>query len=541
MKTKYIFVTGGVVSGVGKGVTTASIAKILQSKGYSVTAVKIDPYINVDAGTMNPIVHGEVFVTHDGKEVDQDGGNYERFLGKNILAENYMTTGSVYKTVIDRERNLEYKGKCVEVVLHFPEEVIRLIQKSGKNDKADIVVIEVGGTTGDYQNVLFLEAARMMHLKDPNGVIFVLVSYLPIPDKIGEMKTKPTQHAVRLLNSVGIQPDFVICRSSKPLDDPRKEKISAFGNIHPDDVISAPDVDSIYDIPLNFEKDDIGKKILKKLKLKVKKANMQDWRELAETVKGLKKEVKIGIVGKYFNSGDFVVSDIYLSVIESIKHAAWANKRKPVIEYLDAADFEGSGGAQNLLKLKKLDGIIVPGGFGSRGIEGKIAVIKYARENKIPFLGLCLGMQMAVIEFARNVCGLKGANSTEIDPQTKYPVIDIMPDQKEKMKQKNYGGSMRLGAYNCELSPNTIAKKAYKKALIEERHRHRYEFNNNFREQLEKAGLVVSGINPERNLVEIIELPNHPFFVGVQFHPEFLSRPLDPHPLFREFVKAAMK
>ncbi len=527
------------MSGVGKGVAVASIAKILQSKGYRVTAIKIDPYINVDAGTMNPVEHGEVFVTHDGMECDQDLGNYERFLNQNILATNYMTTGSVYKSVIDKERNLEYKGKCVEVVPHIPEEVIRRIEKAGKNDKADIVIIEIGGTAGEYQNVLFLEAARMLHLKRPKAVLFILVSFLPIPNKIGEMKTKPTQHAVRTLNSAGIQPDFVLCRAECPLDSKRKEKISTFCNIGEEDVISAPDVESIYDIPVNFEKDDLGKKILKKLGLKVKKTNMQDWKKMANGMKNCTKseEIKIGIIGKYFKTGDFVLTDSYVSVLEAVKHAAWANKKRAKIEWINADDFEGN--KKSLDTLKKYDGIIVPGGFGTRGIEGKILAIQYARENNIPFLGLCLGMQMAVIEFARNICKLENANSTEINSKTKYPVIDFMSQQKEQIKNKNYGGTMRLGACKCKLKNGTISRKAYKQEMIEERHRHRYEFNNDFRDVLEEHGLIISGINPEQNLVEIVEIKEHPFFVGVQFHPEFLSRPLGAHPLFKAFVKVA--
>jgi len=539
MKTKYIFVIGGVMSGVGKGVAAASIAKILQSKGYGVTAIKIDPYVNVDAGTMNPIEHGEVFVTHDGKECDQDVGNYERFLNKNILSSNYMTTGSIYKAVIDKERNLEYKGKCVQVVPAIPEEAIRRIKHVGKIANADIVIVEIGGTVGEYENILFLEAARIMHLKDPKGVLFVLVSFLPIPNKIGEMKTKPTQHAVRAVNSVGVSPDFILCRSLRDLDSRRKEKISTFCNVSVDDVISAPDVESIYDIPINFERDNFGEKILKKFGLKARKTNMQDWKKMANTMNSAKKEVKIGIIGKYFKTGDFILKDSYVSVIEAIKHAAWTAKRKPVVEWIDAGDFEGGNTKKYISKIGDFDGIIVPGGFGSRGVEGKIAAIKHARENKIPFLGICLGMQMAVIEFARNACNLKNANSAEINSKTKYPVIDVIPEQKENLKQKNYGGTMRLGAYNCQLKAGTVAKKAYKKAFIEERHRHRFEFNNDYRSQLESNGLVISGVNPEQDLVEIIELKNHPFFVGVQFHPEFLSRPLSPHPLFREFVRIA--
>ena len=527
------------MSGVGKGVAVASIAKILQSKGYKVTAIKIDPYINVDAGTMNPVEHGEVFVTHDGMECDQDLGNYERFLNQNILAANYMTTGSVYKSVIDKERNLEYKGKCVEVVPHIPEEVIRRIEKAGENEKADIIIIEIGGTVGEYQNVLFLEAARMMHLKRPKAVLFVLVSFLPIPNKIGEMKTKPTQYAVRTLNSAGIQPDFILCRSERPLDSRRKTKISTFCNIGEEDVISAPDVESIYDIPVNFEEDNLGEKILKKLGLKVKKTNMRDWKKMAREIKNCvsDKKIRIGIIGKYFKTGDFILTDSYVSVIEAVKHAAWANKRQVKIEWINSDEFEKD--KKSVEKLKGYDGIIVPGGFGARGVEGKILAVQYVRENNIPFLGLCFGMQMAVIEFARNVCEMENANSTEIDPKTKYPVIDFIPRQKEQIKNKNYGGTMRLGAYKCELNKETISRKAYKQDVIEERHRHRYEFNNNFKNVLEEHGLTIAGINPDQNLVEIIEIKNHPFFVGVQFHPEFLSRPLNAHPLFKAFVEVA--
>jgi CTP synthase len=520
---KYIFVAGGVMSGVGKGVTTASIGKILQSKGFKVTAVKIDPYVNVDAGTMNPIEHGEVFVTDDGTECDQDLGNYERFLNESLSTNNYMTTGRVYDAVIKRERNLEYEGKCVEVVPHIPNEVICRIQNAAKKMKADFVLIEIGGTVGEYQNLLFLEAARMMKLQYPKDVLFVLVSYLPVPRMIGEMKTKPTQHAVRSLNGSGIQPDIIVARSEVPLDKPRKKKISVFCNVSEKDVISAPDAESIYEIPVNFEKDEIGKLILKKLGMKQRKNDMKDWGNLIKTIKGVKKKVKIGIVGKYFETGDFTLSDSYISVIEAVKHASWLNKCKPEMTWLSSEVYEKN--SAKLSELKNYDGIIVPGGFGSRGIEGKIKAAGYCRKNKIPYFGLCLGMQMAVIEFARNVCGMKGANTTEINKSTKYPVIDVMPDQKILIKDKNYGGTMRLGAYSCLVKKGTLAAFAYNRAgwgekdkkgdvLIQERHRHRYEFNNDFKENIEGKGLVLSGINPQRGLVEIIELKNHLFFLG---------------------------
>ncbi len=538
-QTKYIFICGGVMSGVGKGVTTAAIGKLLQSKGFKVTAVKIDPYINVDAGTMNPTEHGEVFVTEDGDETDQDIGNYERFLNENIWRDNYMTTGRVYQSVINKERALAYGGKCVEVIPHITEEIISRIKKAGRRAKSDFVMIEIGGTVGEYQNSLFLEAGRILHLAQPANVLFVLVSYLPIPAKIGEMKTKPTQHATQLLHAVGIQPDFIIARSLRPLDKPRKGKISIYCNVALSDVISAPDVESIYEIPINFSREKLGLRILEKFNLKPRRKNMVDWTRLVSVAKRVKKAVKIGIVGKYFNSGKFVLADSYISVIEAIKHAAWHNKVKPVIEWLDAEVYENNGAG--LKGLKNFDGIIVPGGFGSRGIEGKIKVIKYVRENQIPFLGLCYGLQLAVIEFARNVAKLANANSTEIDPKTKHPVIHIMPEQAEKLAKAQYGNTMRLGAYPCILEKGSISFKAYGQRKISERHRHRYEVNNKYRNQLAKAGLKLAGLSPDKNLVEIIELANHPFFVATQFHPEFKSRFLQPSPLFREFIKKAVK
>jgi len=541
---KFIFVAGGVMSGIGKGVATASIGKILQGKGFKVTALKIDPYINVDAGTMNPIEHGEVFVTDDGTECDQDVGNYERFLDINLTTDNYITTGRVYQAVINRERNLEYGGRCVEVVPHIPEEVISKIKKAAKKDKADFVLTEIGGTVGEYQNMLFLEAARMMKLAHPKDVLFVLVSYLPVPKIIGEMKTKPTQHAVRSLNTAGIQPDIILARSIAPLDDPRKRKISIFCNVSPEDVISAPDIDSIYEIPINFEKEKLGNRILKKFSLKAKKNNLKDWINLNKKIKSAKNPVKIAMVGKYFETGKFTLMDSYISIIESIKQSSWFHKRKPEIYWLGSEKYEKN--PRLLSELKNYDGIIVPGGFGGRGIEGKIKAIEFCRKNKIPFLGLCLGMQLAVIEFARNICRLKGANSTEFNQNSKYPVIDVMEEQKENLKEKRYGGTMRLGSYACFLKENTLAKKAYltggeKRSLIYERHRHRYEMNNKYRELFEKKGLIMSGINPEADLVEIVELKKHPFFLATQFHPEFKSRPLRPHPLFIEFIRVCIK
>ncbi|MBI2097250.1 MAG: CTP synthase [Candidatus Sungbacteria bacterium] len=536
---RFIFVAGGVMSGIGKGVSTASVGRILVARGFRVTAVKIDPYINVDAGTMNPIEHGEVFVTEDGMECDQDVGNYERFLDVNVPRENYMTTGAVYQTVINRERNLEYGGKCVEVVPHIPEEVIRRLDAAAKKARADFVLVEIGGTVGEYQNLVFLEAARMMHLERPGQVLFILVSYLPIPKIIGEMKTKPTQHAVRLMNSAGIQPDIIIARSTHPLDEPRKKKISIFCNVSEKDVISAPDVTAIYDVPVNFERDGLGDRILDKFGIRRRRRNngMKVWAAMVQKAHRATKPIRIGIVGKYFNTGTFTLSDSYLSVIEAIRHAAWGENRKPMIEWLDAETYEKFPKAVE--ELKKYGGIIVPGGFGSRGVEGKIRAIEYCRKKRIPYLGLCYGLQLAVVEFARHVLGLKDAASTEIDPKTKHPVIHTLPEQVMLIQEKKMGGSMRLGAYTCEIKPGTKASRAYQKPIVSERHRHRYEVNNEYREMLEEKGLIVSGLNPERNLIEMMEVKKHPFFIGTQAHPELKSRPLRPHPLFSAFVRAA--
>ena len=536
---KYIFVVGGVMSSVGKGIATASLGKILQARGYKVSLVKCDMYVNIDAGTIRPTEHGEVFVGEDGIEADQDLGNYERFTDQVSTAAHYLTTGQVYAEVIRRERNLEYDGEDVEVVPDIPNEIIRRIKSVAEKDQSDIVVIEIGGTVGEYQNVLFLEAARMMKARHKNDVLFVLVSYLPIPGKVGEMKTKPTQYAARTLNATGIQADFILCRSEQMIDRKRREKLALFCNIEPGDAIAAPDVDSIYDVPVNFAKDELDLKILGKFGLKPKDNTLGKWVALAQKIKSLKKTVSIGIVGKYFNTGDFTLSDSYISVIESVKHASWALGLQPNISWLDAEKYEKD--PKQLSELSSYDGIIVPGGFGSRGVEGMIRAVEYVRAHQIPYLGLCYGLQMAVIEFARTVCNLKDANTTEVNPETPYPVIDVMPEQSVNIREKKMGGTMRLGAYPCELVAGTISRKAYGKALISERHRHRYEVNNEYRSILESNGLTIAGINPDRNLIEIIELKNHPFFVGVQFHPEFLSRPLAPHPLFLAFIKAAHK
>jgi len=542
---KYIFIVGGVMSGVGKGVSSSSIGKILQSRGLEVTSIKIDPYVNVDAGTMNPTEHGEVFVLDDGTECDQDMGNYERFLDRDLSGKNYMTTGSIYQTVIERERSMGYGGKSVSVVPHIPLEVIDRIDKAMELAKADVVITEIGGTVGEYENILFIEAIRMLKFKHPKDVLVILVSHLPIMSDDNELKTKPTQQAVRALNGTGLQPDIILARAKYPLDEKRKEKIAFNCGLREEDVISAPDVSSLYDIPVNFEKDELGNLILEKLSMKPLAKDMKEWRAFAEKIHNAKDVVRIGIVGKYFASGKFILADSYLSVIESIKHSAAFWGVKPEIKWIDSGQFEegeaGGSHIANLAELDGFDGIIVPGGFGSRGIEGKLKAIQYCREHKIPYFGLCYGMQLATVEFARNVLGLKGANTTEIDPKTKYPIIDILPEQKKLMAEKKYGATMRLGAYPAVLKKGTIAYKAYGHAKISERHRHRYEVNPVYVKRLERAGLVFSGVSPSRRLMEVAELPRtvHPFFLGSQFHPELKSRPLRPHPLFKEFMKAA--
>jgi CTP synthase len=540
----YIFVVGGVISGVGKGITASSIAKILQDRGLRVTAIKIDPYVNVDAGTMNPTEHGEVFVLPDGDETDQDMGNYERFLNVDLTRINYMTTGRVYQSVIEKERALKYKGACVQVVPHIPMEIVERIQTAQKHADADVTIIEIGGTVGEYENILFLEAARMMKLKTPKQVMFVMVSYLPTPAKVGEMKTKPTQHSVRTLNASGIQPDIIIARSNVPLDAKRRQKLSFFCNVPEDRVISAPDIDSIYQVPINFERAGLTETIGDILGLKLSKEiseNAKAWNKLVRSITNSKDEVRIAMVGKYFETGDFVLSDAYISVIEAVKFSAFSMGKKPVMEWINAEQFELD--PKKVKMLSKFDGVLVPGGFGGRAVEGKIKAIKYAREHKIPFLGLCYGMQLAVIEYARHCAGLKAATTREIHPDGDFCVIDLMDEQKENMKQAHFGGSMRLGSFPAHLKPKTLAQRLYKTDVISERHRHRFEVNPAFIPTIEKAGLVFSGTSPDGELMEIAELPQsiHPFFIASQFHPEFQARPLAPHPLFTGFIMAAAK
>lgn len=538
-KTKFIFVCGGVMSGVGKGITTASIGRVLEAHDYRVALMKADPYLNVDAGTMNPTEHGEVFVLDSGLETDQDMGNYERFLDRSLPAENYMTNGMVFKAVIDRERALGYNGKCVEPTYHITEEIIHRIDAAVIASEPDVMVIEIGGTVGEYQNAIFLEAARQIKLRHPRNVAFVMVSYLPTPKKIGEMKTKPTQNAVHQLNSFGIHPDIIVARAEYPVDQKRKEKIAHMSGLLPEQVISAPDVDSIYDVPLNFAQDGLGKQLLNILDLEPHTPDLANWEAFVQSVRDADQVIRIAMVGKYFDTGDFVLSDAYISVIEAIKGAAASLGLKAKMDWINAKEFDED--PSRVSRLGDYDAILVPGGFGKTGIEGKIAAIQYARENKIPYLGLCYGMQLLVIEYARNVAGIAGATSHEMDSEAEHLVIDIMPEQKQLIADGQMGGTMRLGSYPAKLEAGTLAEQAYGQSDIVERHRHRYEVNPEYVEQLTAAGLVFSGKSPDNKLMEIAELPiaTHPFMVGAQFHPEFLARPLSPHPLFVAWLQVA--
>ncbi len=543
------------MSGVGKGVASASIALLLEARGIRTTALKIDPYINVDAGTMNPTEHGEVFVLADGMETDQDMGNYERFLNRNLSRANYMTTGSIYLSVIEKERNLAYGGRNVEVVPDIPLEVIHRIRRAAELDGAEVAVVEIGGTVGEYQNILFLEAIRMLKIEEPDNVGVVLVSYLPVPSTIGEMKTKPTQYAARTLNSAGVFADIILARAPRPIDAKRREKIARACSVPPQRVISAPDVANIYEVPLNFEREHLTDELCLLLGLQRRcrpTADLTPWRAFVRRSKRAKETLRIAVVGKYFHSGDFVLADVYLSVLEAIKFSAWQKGVRPELEYVSTIPFEQG---TSLATLDAFDAIVVPGGFGSRGIEGTLKVVSYARTRKIPYLGLCYGMQLMVIEYARNVAGLKGAHTTEINPHTPHPVVMVLPEQEALLKRQQFGGTMRLGEYPAILKAGTIAAEAYfgsrgrrqrrdeneQQLLITERHRHRYEVNPEYVRPLEEAGLVFSGVSPDGRLMEIAELPRevHPFMVGTQFHPEFRARPLAPHPLFTAFIQVA--
>ena len=540
--TKYIVVTGGVISGVGKGVATASLGKILKEYGFSVSAIKIDPYINCDAGTMRPTEHGEVWVTEDGGEIDQDLGNYERFLEQVIPKKNNITTGQIYKSLIEKERRGEFLGETVQFIPHVPNEIKRRIKEASNN--YDVVLIEVGGTIGDYENIPFLFAMKSLENElGKENVCYILVTYLPIPSHIDEMKTKPTQLAIKLLREEGIQPDFILCRGRKELDEPRKKKIEQYSNIKKENIISMPDVigentpNTLYVIPLNLEKEHLGEKIMERLNLKYKKIpDWTDWKNAVNSLINPSNEISIGIVGKYLSTGDYQLVDSYISINESLKHSSAKNNAKINIKWINAQDLEKSENIKEILN--KVQGIIIPGGFGSSGVEGKINAIKHCRENNVPFLGLCYGLKLEVIEYERNVCELKEANTTEVNQDTIHPVIDIMPEQKDI---NNKGGTMRLGAYKAILQDKSKVKELYgNRDEVSERHRHRYEVNPIYHPILKDKGMVLSGMSPDKRLVEFIELPNLKFFIATQSHPEFKSSLLNPAPLFDGFVKACL-
>jgi CTP synthase len=529
--TKYIFITGGVISSLGKGIASASIGKILEARGLEVTLMKFDPYINVDPGTMNPYQHGEVYVTEDGAETDLDLGHYERFTSARMTKFNNVTTGQVYNAVISKERRGDYLGKTIQVIPHITGEIKERIKKVAEVSRASIVIVEIGGTVGDIESLPFLEAARQFELDmGEDNVLYIHLTLIPYVKVADEIKTKPTQHSVGTLREIGIQPDILICRTEKSLTDEVKEKISLFCSVRKEAVIEAKDVDCIYQIPLVFKNQILDEIILSHFKLIRKAWDLKDWeKNVVDKVLNPKDRVRIALVGKYIT-----LQDSYKSIYEALVHGGIANNAKVKIKKIDSEEIEKSGAEKFL---DGVSGILVPGGFGTRGVEGKIKAIKYARQNNIAYLGLCLGMQCAVIEFARNVCGLYFANSTEFKKNTKHPVISLLEEQK---KIKDLGGTMRLGIYNCKIKKNTLAFRIYKKTIISERHRHRYEFNNRYKKILEKKGMVFSGIYQKEYLVEIIELKDHPFFIAVQFHPEFKSKPDKAHPLFREFIKAAL-
>lgn len=529
--SKYIFVTGGVISSLGKGIASASIGKILESRGLKIAIMKLDPYINVDPGTMNPYQHGEVYVTDDGAETDLDLGHYERFTNARTSKSNNITTGQVYNCVISRERRGDYLGKTIQVIPHITDAIKEKIKECANVTKADVVIVEVGGTVGDIESLPFLEAARQFRSDmGENNVLYIHLTLVPYIEAAGELKTKPTQHSVGTLREIGIIPDVLICRTEKPLSESVKEKISLFCNVKKEAVIESPDMQSIYQIPLVFKKQILDEIILSRFQLICKFSDLKDWEQkVVERAVNPSHKVTVAVVGKYIE-----LQDAYKSIYEALYHGGIGNDAKVEIRKIDSESLE-EGGAETILS--GVSGILIPGGFGYRGIEGKIMAIKLAREKKIPFLGICLGMQCAVIEFARHACAMRGSNSTEFKSSTKYPVISLLAEQ---MKVKDLGGTMRLGAYPCRIRKNTLAFGVYGKALIQERHRHRYEFNNKYRKLLEKKGMVFSGINPDKDLVEIVEIKDHPYFIAVQFHPEFKSKPDRAHPLFREFIKAAL-
>lgn len=534
--TKYIFVTGGVVSSLGKGITAASLGRLLKSRGYRVTIQKFDPYINIDPGTMSPYQHGEVFVTDDGAETDLDLGHYERFIDINLSKNSNTTTGKIYQSVINKERRGDYLGGTVQVIPHITNEIKERVFRVGQQDNADFVITEIGGTVGDIESLPFLEAIRQVK-KDvgKNDVLYIHVTLVPYISAAGELKTKPTQHSVKELRSIGISPDIIVCRSEKPISKEMREKMAMFCDVDPEAVIQNLTARSIYEVPMLMEEQGLDTIVLRKLEMEDKPKDMQGWHDMvARILKKYDKKVTIAVVGKYV-----ALQDAYISITESLRHAAVANEAELDIHWVNAEEIEADD--TDIAKVMAgVDGILVPGGFGNRGIEGKIKAIQYAREHKIPFFGICLGMQCAVIEFARHVCGMADANSSEFNPNSTHPVIDLMPEQ---IDVEDLGGTMRLGLYPCKVYPDTLTSKAYNAELIYERHRHRYEFNNAFREKIVGKGLVLGGTLPNGRLVEIVELPEseHSWFLGAQFHPEFKSRPTNPHPLFREFVGAAVK
>ncbi|MBD8500462.1 CTP synthase [Paenibacillus arenosi] len=529
--TKYIFVTGGVVSSLGKGITAASLGRLLKNRGLKVTIQKFDPYINVDPGTMSPYQHGEVFVTDDGAETDLDLGHYERFIDINLSKNSNVTTGKVYSSVISKERRGEYLGGTVQVIPHITNEIKERVFRAGKESGSDVVITEIGGTVGDIESLPYLEAIRQ--IKSDVGrenVMYIHVTLIPYIKVAGEVKTKPTQHSVKELRSIGIQPNMLVLRTEVPITEEMKKKIALFCDIDANAVVECQDASTLYEVPLMLRDQGMDDIVVNHLKLQTREPDMGDWLQLVDRVKSLEEQVEIAIVGKYV-----ALHDAYLSVVEALSHAGFEANSDVKVRWVDAELITDENAAE---QLGGVHGILVPGGFGDRGVEGKVSTIRYARENKIPFFGICLGMQVAVIEYARSVVGLQGANSSEINPATEYPVIDILPEQKDI---EDLGGTMRLGLYPCKLQPGTLAMDCYQDELVYERHRHRYEFNNEYREQMERAGFVFSGTSPDGRLVEIVELPDHPWFLAVQFHPEFISRPNRPQPLFREFVKAAIK
>ncbi|ABI69707.1 CTP synthase [Syntrophomonas wolfei] len=528
--TKYIFITGGVVSSLGKGITAASLGRLLKGRGLKVALQKFDPYINVDPGTMSPYQHGEVYVTEDGAETDLDVGHYERFIDENLSHYANCTTGRIYQTVLDKERRGDYLGQTVQVIPHITNEIKDRVTMIEKENSPDIVISEIGGTVGDIESLPFLEAIRQLKFDlGKDRVLYIHVTLIPYIEAAGELKTKPTQHSVKELRSIGIQPDILVCRTQKELSEDLKAKLALFCDVDREAVVQLPDAESIYEVPLMLAREKLDLEIIRRLGLECKQADLKEWKELASRVHRLDKEICIGLVGKYVE-----LPDAYLSIVESLKHAGFQYNCEIKIKWIYAEKVEKEG-AEELLQ--NVDGILIPGGFGERGIEGKIATAAYARENRVPFLGICLGMQCAIIEFARNVCQMKGANSSEFDPDSPYPVVHLMPGQENVA---NKGASMRLGGYPCRLVEGTLAYGVYGVSETSERHRHRYEINNEYRKEMESKGLVISGISPDGQLIEIIELKEHPWFVACQFHPEFKSRPNRPHPLFMGLIKGAL-